>query len=117
MRRDYRPLRTVLRRRQSSQHLRKRTGPLGNEQQAQQSAAYAKEEQTTPQPNDDPGDIVIGVNGDADTYMLRGEEYIEGGAHAASPSHGVLTQANRDERQRRPEYGRRLHHHLYGKRF
>lgn len=67
--------------------------PLGNEQQMQQSTTYAKEEQTTSQSDDDPGDIVIGVNGDTDTYMLRGEEYIEGGAHAASPSHGVLTPA------------------------
>lgn len=66
-------------------------GPLNDEQQTQQPSIFAKEEQTTPQPNNDPGDIVIGVNGDTDTYMIRGEEYIEGGAHAASPSHGVLT--------------------------
>ena len=67
--------------------------PMSNEQQTQQPSIFAKEEQTTPQPNNDPGDIVIGINGDADTYVLRGEEYIEGGAHAASPSHGVLTPA------------------------
>ena len=67
--------------------------PLNNEQQMQQSMTYAKEEQTTSQSDGDPGDIVIGVNGDTDTYMLHGEEYIEGGAHAASPSHGVLTPA------------------------
>ena len=66
-------------------------GPLNDEQQTQQPSIFAKEEQTTPQPNNDPGDIVIGVNGDTDTYVIRGEEYIEGGAHAASPSHGVLT--------------------------
>lgn len=66
-------------------------GPLNDEQQTQQPAIFAKEGQTTPQPNNDPGDIVIGVNGDTDTYVIRGEEYIEGGAHAASPSHGVLT--------------------------
>lgn len=65
--------------------------PISNEQQTQQPSIFAKEEQTTPQPNDDPGDIVIGVNGDTDTYVIRGEEYIEGGAHAASPNHGVLT--------------------------
>ena len=64
---------------------------MSNEQQTQQPSIFAKEEQTTPQPNNDPGDIVIGINGDADTYVLRGEEYIVGGAHAASPSHGVLT--------------------------
>ena len=66
-------------------------GPLNDEQQTQQPAIFAKEGQTTSQPNNDPGDIVIGVNGDTDTYVIRGEEYIEGGAHAASPSHGVLT--------------------------
>lgn len=66
-------------------------GPLNDEQQTQQPSIFAKEEQTTPQPNNGPGDIVIGINGDADTYVIRGEEYIEGGAHAASPSHGVLT--------------------------
>lgn len=38
-----------------------------------------------------PGDIVIGVNGDEDTYVLKGEEYLEAGAHAAEPKDGVLT--------------------------
>ena len=38
-----------------------------------------------------PGDIVIGVNGDEDTYVLKGEEYLEAGAHAAEPVDGVLT--------------------------
>ena len=41
----------------------------------------------------DPGDIVIGVNGDPDTYVLVGEEYIEGGAHAAEPIDGILNNA------------------------
>ncbi len=61
-----------------------------SEQQAIQPNAIAKDKQATSQP-DNPGDIVIGVNGDDDTYVLRGERYIEGGAHAASPSHGILT--------------------------
>lgn len=39
----------------------------------------------------DPGDIVIGVNGDEDTMVLAGEDYLEAGAHAASPSKGILT--------------------------
>ena len=39
----------------------------------------------------DAGDIVIGVNGSPDTYVLKGESYIEGGAHAASATSGVLT--------------------------
>lgn len=43
------------------------------------------------EPVDDPGDIVIGVNGDDETYVLKGEDYVEGGAHAASQSAGVLT--------------------------
>ena len=37
-----------------------------------------------------PGDIVIGLNGDADTYVLKGEEYLEAGAHAAEPTDGLL---------------------------
>ena len=39
----------------------------------------------------DPGDIVIGVNGSETTIVLRGETYVEGGAHAIEPSDGVLT--------------------------
>ncbi|WP_342636897.1 immunoglobulin-like domain-containing protein [Collinsella intestinalis] len=35
-------------------------------------------------------DIVIGLNGDADTYVLTGEEYLEAGAHATDPVHGIL---------------------------
>ena len=38
-----------------------------------------------------PGDIVIGLNGDADTYVLKGEEYLEAGAHAAEPTDGLLS--------------------------
>lgn len=37
-----------------------------------------------------PGEIVIGVNGDEDTYVLVGEDYLEAGAHAAEPTDGVL---------------------------
>ena len=37
-----------------------------------------------------PGEIVIGLNGDEDTYVLVGEEYLEAGAHAAEPADGVL---------------------------
>lgn len=37
-----------------------------------------------------PGEIVIGLNGDADTYVLLGEEYLEAGAHAAEPTDGIL---------------------------
>ena len=40
-----------------------------------------------------PGDIVIGLNGDAETYVLLGEEYLEAGAHAAEPVDGVLNDA------------------------
>lgn len=43
------------------------------------------------EPEDDPGDIIIGVNGDDETYVLQGEGYVEGGAHASSQSAGVLT--------------------------
>lgn len=35
-------------------------------------------------------DIIIGLNGDADTYVLTGEEYLEAGAHATDPVHGIL---------------------------
>lgn len=38
-----------------------------------------------------PGEIVIGLNGDADTYVLLGEEYLEAGAHAAEPTDGILS--------------------------
>ena len=37
-----------------------------------------------------PGEIVIGLNGDEDTYVLVGEEYLEAGAHAAEPTDGIL---------------------------
>lgn len=40
-----------------------------------------------------PGNIVIGVNGSATTIMLKGEQYVEGGAHAIDPDDGVLTSA------------------------
>ena len=40
-----------------------------------------------------PGEIVIGLNGDEDTYVLVGEEYLEAGAHAAEPADGVLNDA------------------------
>ncbi|WP_239512386.1 polysaccharide deacetylase family protein [Bifidobacterium aerophilum] len=42
-------------------------------------------------PDLDPGDITIGVNGSAVTYVLKGERYVEGGAHAIDPTDGVLT--------------------------
>lgn len=38
----------------------------------------------------DAGSIVIGVNGSEDTVLLKGEEYLEAGAHAANEA-GVLT--------------------------
>lgn len=38
-------------------------------------------------------DIVIGLNGDADTYVLAGEDYLEAGAHATDPVHGILNDA------------------------
>ncbi len=38
----------------------------------------------------DPGDIVIGLNGDEDTYVLTGEEYLEASARAAEPTDGIL---------------------------
>lgn len=37
-----------------------------------------------------PGDIVIGLNGDEDTYVLVGEDYLEAGAHATEPVDGLL---------------------------
>ncbi|NEG54958.1 DUF5011 domain-containing protein [Bifidobacterium sp. SMA15] len=46
-------------------------------------------------PANDPGDIVIGVNGSAVTTVLKGEAYVEGGAHAIEPEDGVLTGAIR----------------------
>ena len=57
----------------------------------EETAAIAPDSQTT-QTVADPGDIVIGINGDEDTYVLKGEGYIEGGAHAAATDSGVLTQ-------------------------
>lgn len=39
---------------------------------------------------EDAGSIVIGVNGSENTILLKGEEYLEAGAHAANES-GVLT--------------------------
>lgn len=42
-------------------------------------------------PKLDPGNIVIGVNGSETTYVLKGEQYVEGGAHAIEPEDGVLT--------------------------
>lgn len=42
-------------------------------------------------PQLDPGNIVIGVNGSETTYVLKGEQYVEGGAHAIEPEDGVLT--------------------------
>lgn len=36
------------------------------------------------------GEIVIGLNGSKDTYVLKGEEYLEAGAHAAEPADGLL---------------------------
>lgn len=39
---------------------------------------------------DDPGEIVMGVNGSEHTIVLKGEEYLEAGAHAAEPTDGVL---------------------------
>lgn len=36
------------------------------------------------------GEIVIGLNGTKDTYVLKGEEYLEAGAHAAEPADGLL---------------------------
>ena len=39
---------------------------------------------------DDPGEIVMGVNGNEHTIVLKGEEYLEAGAHAAEPTDGIL---------------------------
>ncbi|OZG66625.1 polysaccharide deacetylase [Bifidobacterium hapali] len=39
----------------------------------------------------DPGDITIGVNGSPTTIVLKGEQYVEGGAHAIESTDGVLT--------------------------
>ncbi|OZG60659.1 polysaccharide deacetylase [Bifidobacterium lemurum] len=47
----------------------------------------------TAAPELSPGGIVIGVNGSPTTIMLKGEEYVEGGAHAIDPDDGVLTAA------------------------
>ncbi len=64
---------------------------LATEQSEEQQTEVAKEQQQAFEAADNPGDIVMGVNGDADTYVLRGESYIEGGAHAAAADSGVLT--------------------------
>lgn len=45
---------------------------------------------TTSTTTDDPGEIVMGVNGSEHTIVLKGEEYLEAGAHAAEPTDGVL---------------------------
>lgn len=45
---------------------------------------------TATQKSTDPGTIVMGVNGSEETYVLQGESYIEGGAHAISETE-VLT--------------------------
>lgn len=42
-------------------------------------------------PTGDPGRIVIGVNGSPTTIVLKGEQYVEPGAHAMDPSEGTLT--------------------------
>lgn len=42
-------------------------------------------------PDLNPGDITIGLNGSAVTYVLKGEQYVEGGAHAIEATDGVLT--------------------------
>lgn len=36
------------------------------------------------------GEIVIGLNGSKETYVLKGEEYLEADAHAAEPADGLL---------------------------
>lgn len=41
-------------------------------------------------PTADPGDIVMGVNGDENTVVLKGEQYLEAGAHASEPTDGIL---------------------------
>lgn len=41
----------------------------------------------------DPGEIVLGLNGSAETYVLKGEEYLEAGAHAAELTDGILNSA------------------------
>ncbi|MBT1177803.1 polysaccharide deacetylase family protein [Bifidobacterium callimiconis] len=41
-------------------------------------------------PSTDPGDITMGVNGDENTIVLKGEQYLEAGAHASEPTDGVL---------------------------
>lgn len=42
-------------------------------------------------PTGDPGRIVIGVNGSPTTIVLKGERYVEPGAHAMDPGEGALT--------------------------
>ncbi len=58
----------------------------------EEAPAIASDNQASQATVADPGDIVIGINGDEDTYVLKGESYIEGGAHAAAVDSGVLTQ-------------------------
>ena len=36
------------------------------------------------------GEIVIGLNGSKETYVLKGEEYLEADVHAAEPADGLL---------------------------
>lgn len=60
-------------------------GQVGSEQQAGGPAVITDATST------DPGDIVIGLNGDEHTIVLKGEEYLEAGAHAAEPTDGILS--------------------------
>ena len=59
----------------------------GNPSQDKPGSAPIIEDSTT---GGGTGKIVIGLNGDADTYVLKGEEYLEAGAHAAEPTDGLL---------------------------
>ncbi|AEB06749.1 polysaccharide deacetylase [Coriobacterium glomerans PW2] len=66
----------------------------GGETSAQTSGSQAAAAPSSPDAPDTSakgsGDIVIGVNGDEDTYVLKDEKYLEAGAHASEPEDGIL---------------------------
>ena len=67
--------------------------PADGEKEPQGDATVAtiQDDQAGQTENLGAGDIVMGINGDEETVVLLGEEYLEAGAHAAEPTDGILT--------------------------
>ncbi len=59
---------------------------------ASEAPALEVEEPTQPEPAV-ADDVVMTLNGDADTYVLAGEEYLEAGCHAVQTGVGDITQS------------------------